>query len=281
MTINESRDGKSVKLKIGHRMTPSRNRLVAAPLSYESILSNLTPTEKVRRNVVLLAALSFLLLNFQINTDGVNFLGAQLPREVLYFAIFHALFFYLVALASHGILVAAHIVGNATTRARERAEVLSDLADDDPRVIMRAHELSYSNPDPEVLIDSAISRLNSAIDILRIEQQHLVAKPKRTKNDEARIHQIDIDIAREEQAFRADYGLHIATPRLSEEERHKKRVMDAKLSLRQEAEATGNVPAVGMAYLVLGEWGFPLTFASFCLVRLYSSGHFVPVWRLN
>ncbi len=60
----------------------------------EWLTRELTPIEKVRRNVILLAALAFLASFFVIETDQMTFLGAKFSSDVIMFGIFHALAFY-------------------------------------------------------------------------------------------------------------------------------------------------------------------------------------------
>ncbi len=60
----------------------------------EWLIQELTPIEKVRRNVILLATLAYLASFFVIQTDQMAFLGARLSSDVVMFGLFHALVFY-------------------------------------------------------------------------------------------------------------------------------------------------------------------------------------------
>lgn len=60
----------------------------------EWLIQELTPIEKVRRNVILLATLACLASFFVIETDQMAFLGARLSSDVVMFGLFHALIFY-------------------------------------------------------------------------------------------------------------------------------------------------------------------------------------------
>lgn len=60
----------------------------------EWLIQELTPIEKVRRNVILLATLAYLASFFVIETDQMAFLGARLSSDVVMFGLFHALVFY-------------------------------------------------------------------------------------------------------------------------------------------------------------------------------------------
>lgn len=65
----------------------------------EWLTRELTPIEKVRRNVILLATLAALCSFFPIQTDQITFLGARFTSDVVAFGLFHALMFYVSVLS--------------------------------------------------------------------------------------------------------------------------------------------------------------------------------------
>lgn len=239
--------------------------------NYDAILSSLTPTEKVRRNVVLLSGLSFLLLHFAIETDGVTFLGARMPREVLYFAIFHALLFYVGALLFHCLLRGLDLVKRINDAAAERAEILVGLEDSDPRVQHRMLAL--------------VERARSSLTLLKHQRDHAQAEASRVEAILARM-----------QPGHSEYGLkesQLADARrryaqlesgLEEETsvvngtaniQHK-----AKAALIEEAARTGKPPGLAIFYVLAGEWFLPLIFGVVCLSQLAASDTFTPVWQV-
>jgi hypothetical protein len=60
----------------------------------EWLIQELTPIDKVRRNVILLATLAYLASFFVIETDRMAFLGAGFSSDAIMFGLFHALVFY-------------------------------------------------------------------------------------------------------------------------------------------------------------------------------------------
>ena len=70
----------------------------------EWITKELTSIEKVRRNVMLLAALACLVAFFPVRTDEISLLGAKFASDVLAFALFHALAFYTATLCVRALI---------------------------------------------------------------------------------------------------------------------------------------------------------------------------------
>jgi hypothetical protein len=239
--------------------------------TYDAVLNSLTPTEKVRRNVVLLSGLSFLLLNFAINTEGVTFLGARLPREVLYFAIFHALVFYVSALVFHGVFRGLDLAKKISDAAAERAEILSGLEEIDPRVQRRMIDLVEGAKSSLTLLRH--ERDNAKNDIARLEgvlQRMNPAHPDFDQKErylrEAQRQYASLEARLADQTAVADGTANVT---------HK-----ARSSLVEEAKRTGKPPSLAVLYVFVGEWLLPIAFGVICASQMEATGIFTPVWLI-
>ena len=238
---------------------------------YDVILNSITPTEKVRRNVVLLSGLSFLLLHFAIETDGVTFLGARMPREVLYFAIFHALLFYVCALSFHFLLRGLDLMRRVNDAASERAEILAGLEDTDPRMQHRMQDL--------------LERARSSLPLLRHERDHKQAEVNRLEAVLARMQPGETEYGlKESELAQARRNCAQLESRLEDESsvingtaniKHK-----ARAALIEEAKRTSRPPGLAIFYVLLGEWFLPLIFGVVCLSQLAASDTFTPFWQV-
>ncbi|WP_395646086.1 hypothetical protein [Terricaulis sp.] len=238
--------------------------------TYSAVLSSLTPTEKVRRIVMLLAGVSFLLLNFEIDTNGVTFLGARIPREVLYFAIFHALVFYVVALTFHGILRGADLSQRINDAAAERAQILAGLEDSDPRVQSRIVDLVEG-------ARASLAGLRHRRDAQVAEARRLeaVLRTMHPMTSEYRTRELDFQQA---QRFCTQLESELAE-QTAIAEGTTNILHRAKSSLQNEARRTGRPPGLAIFYVLTGEWLLPIAFGVICAAQLAGTHYFTPVWQ--
>ncbi len=194
-----------------------------------------------------------------------------MPREVLYFAIFHALLFYVSALVFHCFLRGLDLTKRINDAASERSEILAGLEDADPRVQHRMLDL--------------VETARSSLTLLRHERDHQQAEAGRLEAvlarmvpghpeyslKESQLAQARRSYAQLESRFEEENSVVNGTANIQ----HK-----AKASLIEEAKRTGKPPGLAIFYVIVGEWLLPLIFGLVCISQLAASNKFTPVWQV-
>lgn len=212
----------------------------------EWLTKDLTDVAKVRRNVILLAALAALLAVFPVQTNEVSLLGARFTSEVVAFGIFHALIFYTFTL---GVRTMLHVTLTSIDRRKFQQDVRSHLQatlgqnpDQTPSTTSYIADIANT-------IYHYIDHTRDQIDRLEKESGRPLPEthPLRKRLDRARI-----DLAR--------------------------RIADDQT--RSVLASHWTVQVVSM-YVFVGEYLFPILAGTVAAGLLYLSQDFPMLWQLN
>jgi hypothetical protein len=237
----------------------------------EWLTKELTPIEKVRRNVILLGALAGLLAFFPVQTEEVNLFGARFTSDVVAFGIFHALATYTLVLSVRGVVQA------------------------------RAMDLERATYEAELEAQEQVALLK--IDELRAKAKHAEDARMKMSRDavEAAMVELDSARARRETALSdpgsgADKAREIAiVDRRIEHAEHRLREAQAQASsavgeafrappdlTRRAAKIRARLPfSKSLSWLILvGEYVAPVVFGALAAGLLFRTQDFPMLWEL-
>lgn len=250
--------------------------------SMDWLTRELTAIDKVRRNVVLLAALSTLLAFFPVRTDEISLLGARFTSDVVAFGLFHALVFYTLVLATRGWLHALAMNFERLNFDRQLDEQLAALGGEgDKAKAAHAAALRPAILECEVNLEECVRRAETAaseLDIVRMRAGARSGTPRPDAANAVAAAEHALDAARAEvgrEQTRLNVLMKAGDAEVADETRFVPLVRARRLSAQR--------PLVGViaGYVIVGEYLFPVLFGAFMAFLLYRTQDFPMLWELQ
>jgi hypothetical protein len=267
----------------------------------EWLTRELTSIEKVRRNVILLAALACLLSIFPVETDQFSFLGARFTSEVVTFAVFHTLAFYTATLTVRSFIHSTIIDFEKNHFEHEIDKRLEDISAQQPRRTveelktaveeMEATETAARNQRAiergerdaawlKMLEDLAARRRNLEEEIAEGIWPQLRAAQAREEISQCLLN--EAKIREQVSLFRMQAAYEDARPKPSAKQRRLLAELERKAE-RHRTVLAQQGPFAGLVnfYVYVGEYLFPIAFGVLGAVLLLTTHDVAMVWELQ
>lgn len=259
----------------------------------------LTAIEKVRRNVVLLAALSALLAFFPVQADQISILGARFTSDVVSFSIFHALVFYTMVLATrafiHGRIAnfertqfeddLEKQLDGLTTPQQSRSELLAAISKTEAderdlrakRDLDRIERLAELNKSHEAWLSR-----RGELEHQMMEDDLSEHEKSRALEEKARCVSKALQVEQETAQYRALIDAEDRAPCASDQLKLNLAARDFKTKRRSQAIAQqAPFSAFVSTYVIVGEYLFPIAFGVVSAYLLVATQTFPMLWELS
>lgn len=243
----------------------------------EFLTRELTSIEKVRRNVILLAALAALLALFPVRTDEVTFFGAKFTSGVVAFGVFHALLFYTLVMASRALLQQGVVSfdGEAFD-----SQIEANIAAEQVRVAALRSETEQQRGDAVGQIEERIRRITHELDRVKTAQNTTGSV---TIDERARAGWRAIGLGDSSARIRRLEAQRTAA--INEQERLEAQIADEVGSRPHYRESRlrwhRTFARLLAVYVFVGEYLFPIVVGAAGCAMLLLSQQFPMVWQLS
>lgn len=257
----------------------------------EWLTREFTAIEKVRRNVVLLGALAYLLAFFPVASDKISLLGAEFASEVLAFAIFHGLIFYTLTLCVRSIINISLTQFERVQFEHDMEKRLDDLDKQQPRRTADELESAIQSMEAEESAaqdqralerrarDAAWEKMREELQERRRTLEAGIAeglmgdfRAAQAREEIAQCSAREAKILEQLAQFRLQASYEDARPRPSTRQRRLLAELEQRRQQRRETMAQ-QAPFANLiyGYVFLGEYLFPIGFGLLAANLLYQS----------